>query len=262
MRPRSSRLLLVGALPLAISGCGNSDPILPYSVKQSFKNVQSCVDAKFPVDLCSDAYIQAMTDHRRDAPSYADRAACDADFIEGYCQPASDGTFMPQMAGFELSVSGELPKSAVDQAQSQAQQQAALSGGGSAMAAAATGALVGMLVGNVMSNRAAPRFQSQPVYQSRDSRGSYQTSTLARQIEQGKTFNRSTQPQRYQSRRERNDASSGYSGSSGASRSGSSSTFRSSSSSSSVNSGLSRGGFGGQAAARSGWSGKSSGFGG
>lgn len=263
MRPRSSRLLLVGALPLAIAGCSDSEQNVTYTVKDNFKNVQACVDAQFPVDVCSDAYVQAMLDHRRIAPTYDDRAACDADFVEGYCQSTSDGKFMPQMSGFELAMSGELPKSQVEQAQQQAQQQAAQSGGtGSTIAAAATGALAGMLIGKAMSNRSAPRFQSQPVYQNRDSRGSYQTSTLSRQIEQGKTFSRSTQPQRYQPRREQNNASSGYSGGSSGSRSGSSSTFRSSSSSSSVSSGVSRGGFGGQAKARSGWSGKSSGFGG
>ncbi|MDU9393060.1 DUF1190 domain-containing protein [Pseudomonas japonica] len=257
MRRRSStKLLLVGALPLAISGCSDPEQTATYTVKDNFKNVQACVDARFPADVCSDAYIQAMVDHRKIAPVYDDRAACDADFIEGYCQPTSDGKFMPQLAGFELAMSGELPKAEVEQAQRQAQEQAASSGGiGGTVAAAATGALAGMLIGNAMSNRSAPRYQSQPVYQNRDSRGSYQTSTLSRQIEQGKTFSRSTQPQRY---KEQEQGGSGYYGSSGSSRSsGSASAFRSSSGSS-VSSTVSRGGFGQQATARSGWGGKSS----
>jgi len=268
MRPRSSaKLLLVGALPLAISGCSDPEQTVTYAVKDTFKNVQACVDASFPVDVCSDAFMQAMVEHRKIAPTYADRAACDADFIEGYCQPTSDGKFMPQLGGFELAVSGELPKADAEQVQRQAQEQATASGGsGSTVAAAATGALAGMLIGNAMSNRSAPRYQSQPVYQNRDSRGSYQTSTLSRQIEQGKTFSRSTQPQRYKEREDQGSSSSYY-GASGSSRAtGSASSFRSSSGSgSSVSSTVSRGGFGQQATARSGWGGKSSssfGFGG
>ncbi|MFD2645165.1 DUF1190 domain-containing protein [Pseudomonas japonica] len=261
-RPSSTKLLLVGALPLAISGCSDPEQTVTWSVKDNFKNVQACVDAKFPVDVCSDAYIQAMVDHRKVAPVYADRAACDADFVEGYCQPTSDGQFMPQMAGFELAMSGEMPKEQAEQIQQQAAQQGASSSGiGGTVAAAGAGALAGMLIGNAMSNRSAPRYQSQPVYQNRDSRGSYQTSTLSRQIEQGKTFSRSTQPQRYK-QDDKQGSSSGYYGGSGSSRSTSSTSAFRSSSGSSVSSSISRGGFGQQASARSGWGGKSSGFGG
>lgn len=261
-RPSSTKLLLVGALPLAISGCSDPEQTVTWSVKDNFKNVQACVDAKFPVDVCSDAYIQAMVDHRKVAPVYADRAACDADFVEGYCQPTSDGQFMPQMAGFELAASGEMPKAQAEQIQQQAAQQGASSSGiGSTVAAAGAGALAGMLIGNAMSNRSAPRYHSQPVYQNRDSRGSYQTSTLSRQIEQGKTFSRSTQPQRYK-QDDRQGSSSGYYGGSGSSRSSSTTSSFRSNSGSSVSSSISRGGFGQQATARSGWGGKSSGFGG
>ncbi|WP_110972385.1 DUF1190 domain-containing protein [Pseudomonas huaxiensis] len=252
MRARSSaKLLLASALPLALSGCSDPEQTVTYSLKSNFKNVQACVDASFPADVCSDAYIQAMVDHRQVAPTYDDRAACDADFIEGYCQPTSDGKYMPQLAGFELAMSGDISKTQMEQVQ----QQAAQSGGsgiGNGVAAAATGALAGMLIGQAMSNRSAPRYQSQPVYQSRDSRGSYQTSTLSKQIEQGKTFSRSTQARR--------DDSGSYSGSTlGRSLGNSNSRSASSSSSSSnVGSTISRGGFGQQATARSGWSGKRS----
>lgn len=251
MRARSSaKLLLAGALPLAISGCSDPEQTVAYSVKNTFKNVQACVDASFPADVCSDAYIQAMVDHRQVAPTYDDRAACDADFIEGYCQPTSDGKYMPQLAGFELAMSGDLPKAQMEQVQQQAQQQAVQSGGvGTGVAAAATGALAGMLIGQAMSNRSAPRYQSQPVYQNRDSRGTYQTSTLSRQIEQGKTFSRSTQ-----SRREDNGSGGGYNGTTLGRSLGASSNR----SGSSVGSTISRGGFGQQATARSGWGGKRS----
>ncbi|MCU1720415.1 DUF1190 domain-containing protein [Pseudomonas sp. 5P_5.1_Bac1] len=259
MRARSSaKLLLASALPLAISGCSDPEQTVTYSLKSNFKNVQACVDASFPADVCSDAYIQAMVDHRQVAPTYDDRAACDADFIEGYCQPTSDGKYMPQLAGFELAMSGDMPKDQMEQVQQQAQQQAAQSGGsgiGNGVAAAATGALAGMLIGQAMSNRSAPRYQSQPVYQSRDSRGAYQTSTLSKQIEQGKTFSRSTQ-----ARRDDNGSGGGYSGSTLGRSLGTSNSRSASSSSynSNVGSTISRGGFGQQATARSGWSGKRS----
>lgn len=250
MRARSSaKLLLASALPLAISGCSDPEQTVTYSLKSNFKNVQACVDASFPADVCSDAYIQAMVDHRQVAPTYDDQAACDADFIEGYCQPTSDGKYMPQLAGFELAMSGDISKAQMEQVQ----QQAAQSGGsgiGNGVAAAATGALAGMLIGQAISNRSAPRYQSQPVYQSRDSRGSYQTSTLSRQIEQGKTFSRSTQARR--------DDSGSYSGSTLGRSLGSSNSRSASSSNSNVGSTISRGGFGQQATARSGWSGKRS----
>ena len=260
MRPRSSaKLLLASALPLAISGCSDPEQTVSYSLKNNFKNVQACVDASFPTDVCSDAYIQAMVDHRRVAPVYDERAACDADFVEGYCQPTSDGKFIPQMAGFELAMSADVPKADLEQAQQLAQQQAQQSGAtGSTLTSMATGALAGMLIGQAMNSNRAPRYQSQPVYQSRDNRGSYQTSTLSRQIEQGKTFSRSTQA--------REDSSGSYSGSTlGRSLGGSSASSRSSGYNSSVGSTVSRGGFGQQATARSGWDGKSSsrsGFGG
>lgn len=260
MRPRSSaKLLLASALPLAISGCSDPEQTVSYSLKNNFKNVQACVDASFPTDVCSDAYIQAMVDHRRVAPVYDERAACDADFVEGYCQPTSDGKFIPQMAGFELAMSADVPKADLEQVQQLAQQQAQQSGAtGSTLTSMATGALAGMLIGQAMNSNRAPRYQSQPVYQSRDNRGSYQTSTLSRQIEQGKTFSRSTQA--------REDSSGSYSGSTlGRSLGGSSASSRSSGYNSSVGSTVSRGGFGQQATARSGWGGKSSsrsGFGG
>ena len=258
MRPRSSKLLLLGAVPLAISGCSDSEQHVTYTVQHNFKGVPACAAARVPLDLCSEAYFQAMIDHHRVAPIYDDQAACDADFVEGYCQLTSDGKYMPSMAGFELATSGELPRSQFEQAELHAQQHAARFGGTERVA---TGILAGVLIGNAMSSRSAPRYRSRPIYQNRDSRGIYQASTLARQIEQGKTFSRAIQPPRNQERDEQTSGSGGY-GSGGSSRSGSASTFRSGTNGSSISSSLSRGGFGQQATARSGWGGKSSGVGG
>ena len=247
MRPRSSRLLLVGALPLAISGCSDSEPNVTYTVKQHFRGVPACVAAKFPVDVCSESYMQAMIDHHRLAPVYDDQTACDADFVERSCQLTSAGKYMPRMAGFELAMSGELPWYQFEQAEQLAQQQATRSGGSdSIVAAAATAGLAFALIDKARSNRSAQRFQAQPIYQNRDSRGSYQTSVLAQRI----------------GHQERNDEASGSGGSGSSASSRSGTTLRSGNHGTSVSASLSRGGFGQHASARSGWGGKRSGFGG
>ncbi len=236
MRPRSSvHLVLAGTLPLALAACGQHDDSVAYSAKTTYKTVQECADAKVPVDVCSDAYMQALADHRRIAPTYDDQASCDADFVEGYCQATSDGKFMPKLGGFELAVSGRVPKADYEQAQAQAQ-----SSGFNT-----SGLLTGLLIGHMLSG-GGNRYYSQPVYDTRDSRGRYGSSTLSRQIEDGKTFGRSTQA-RTSGTGSYNAATLGRSlGNGSGARSG-------------VGSAISRGGFGQQATARGGWSGKSSG---
>jgi uncharacterized protein YgiB involved in biofilm formation len=243
MRARSSvYLVLASTLPLALAGCSKPDDTVAYSVKNNFKSVQECTDAKVPVDVCSDAYIQALSDHRKTAPTYDDQAACDSDFVEGYCQATSDGKFMPKMAGFELALSGNLPKAEVEQAQAQGQSVGQGSGW-----SGTNGLLTGLLIGHMISGMGNNRYNSQPIYNTRDSRGAYNSSTLARQIEQGKTFGQSTQ------------ARSSGTGSYPTSTLGRSLGNASNGSRSGVGSTISRGGFGQQATARSGWGGKSSG---
>lgn len=241
MRARSSiHLVLAGTLPLALAGCSKPDDTVAYSVKNSYKSVQECTDAKVPVDVCSDAYIQALSEHRKTAPTYDDQASCDADFVEGYCQATSDGKFMPKMGGFELALSGQVPKAELEQAQAQAGQSAGQGGGWNT-----NGLLTGLLIGHMISGIGNNRYYSQPVYDTRDSRGAYGSSTLARQIEQGKTFGRSNQA--------RSSGTGSYPPSSlGRSLGGSGGN---------VSSTISRGGFGQQATARSGWGGKSAGGG-
>ncbi|MGV8919434.1 MAG: DUF1190 domain-containing protein [Pseudomonas sp.] len=243
MRPRSSiKLVLASTLPLALAACSQPDDRVAYSVKNNYTSVQECVDAKVPVDVCSDAYMQALSDHRKIAPTYDDQASCDADFVAGYCQATSDGKFTPKMGGFELAISGTLPKGQVDQARAQAAQSPNNGGGG-----VDSGLLTGLLLGTMLGGGGNNRYNSQPIYSTRDSRGSYSNSTLSRQIEQGKTFSSSTQ------------ARTSGTGSYPASTLGRSLGSGSGANSSSVGSTISRGGFGQQATARSGWSGRSSG---
>lgn len=233
MRRSSLKLVLASTLPLAISACSKSDTV-EVSAQQTYPTVQACVDSKIPVDVCSDAYMKALAEHRSIAPTYDDAASCEADFVPDYCQQNSDGKFTPKLGGFELALSGELPKAQYEAAKAQAEQSGGTGIGGSAV----NGFLMGMLVSNMVNGMGGGgRYYSQPIYQERDSRGVYQTSTLSRQIERGKTFGNSTQA-----------------------RTSSTGTYSKSTlgRNSSVSSSVSRGGFGSQATARSGWGGKSS----
>lgn len=254
MRPRSSaKLFLAGTLPLALTACSHPEESVAYSVKDNFKSVQECVNAKVPVDICSDAYMQALSDHRQIAPTYDDQASCDADFVPDYCQANSDGKFTPKLGGFELALSGSLPKKEVDQARAQVAQATASTGGTTVSGGGGGGGdnsmLTGLLLGHMLSGGGNNHYYSQPVYETRDNRGSFTSSTLSRQIEQGKSFSRSTQARA-------SDSSSYTTQTLGRSLGSSSTSTRSN-----VSSTISRGGFGQQATARSGWGGsKSSGF--
>jgi uncharacterized protein YgiB involved in biofilm formation len=240
MRRSPAKLVLAGTLPLALSACGPSQGTPNFSAQANFKSVQECVEAKVPVDTCSDAYMQAMSDHRRIAPTYDDKAACEADFVPDYCQVTSDGKYMPKLGGFELGFEGNVPKEALDKARAEVAQAQASGFSGT------EGLLTGLLIGNLMSNGfGGNRYYSQPIYQTRDDRGGYYSSSLPGQINRGKTFSRSTQA--------RSSPDSRYS------QSTLGRSLGSAGSGSSVSSTISRGGFGSQAAARSGWGGKSSG---
>ncbi len=92
------------------------------------------------------------------------RRPADSDFVPGYCQITPDGKYMPKMGGFELAMSGDVPRKDLEQAQQQA---AVQSGGGGN-----SGLLTGLLLGNLLSNSGGGgRYYSQPIYDSRDNRG-------------------------------------------------------------------------------------------
>ncbi|WP_349618409.1 DUF1190 domain-containing protein [Azotobacter salinestris] len=219
------QLSLATSISLAIAGCDDGRQNL-YNLEQKFRfqSVQECVSQQFPVDVCSDAYMAALAEHRRIAPVYERQADCEADFVPGYCQTDSAGRYVPQLGGFELTASGAVTQAQMDSARAQA----GASGG------SLDGLLMGMLIGNLMSGVGGGRYYSEPVYRYRDGRGAFSTSTLGRRIEQGATFP-SSQQSRY---------GQGYSRSTGKPISTSAAT--------------SRGGFGSQSSARSGWGGSSS----
>jgi uncharacterized protein YgiB involved in biofilm formation len=242
MRRSHVNLVLATAIPFALAGCSKEDTVT-VTDKQSYPTVQACVDGKIPVDVCSEAYMTALAAHRAIAPTYSSKTDCEADFVPDYCQVDSSGRYLPKMGGFELEMSADVSKTQYEQAKAQAASGGSNGGGGFSGGSFVTG----MLLGNMLSGIGNNRYNSQPVYQYRDSRGAYQSSTLSRQIDDGRKFENSSQAL--------SSVGGSYSKSTlGRSLDASSARSGRSSASSSV----SRGGFGSQATARSGWGGSSS----
>ncbi|MCM8740542.1 DUF1190 domain-containing protein [Pseudomonas koreensis] len=217
-RSKYVQLSLAASVALAISG------EVAAQEQQRFQSVEECVGAEVAADVCSNAYVAALTEHRRIAPAYDDKAKCDADFAADWCQKNSDGRFVPKLGGFKVPQNAEAPQdlNAIANAQMPAGEAAAAqnaqstshsSGGGGG-----NGWLTGWLIGNAMSNNA-----NRTVYRDRDTRQTYNTSTQYRKIESAPR----SQPD-YESSKSKpvNVASS-----------------------------TSRGGFGSQSSARSGWGG-------
>ena len=232
-RSKYVQLSLAASVAMAISGCGPTEKTYDLQKKYNFQSVQQCADEKLPVDVCSDAYMTAMVEHRRIAPVYDSQADCDADFVADWCQQDSTGKFIPRLGGFELTAEGQVTQSQVDAANAQAAN--AQASGGSGFSTSSL--LTGLLIGNMLSNN-RNSYRSEPVYRYRDDRGNYGNSTLNQRVSNGATFGRSNQA-RY--------GSSNYSN-----------TLRSSCNPVNVASSTSRGGFGSKASARSGWGGGSS----
>lgn len=215
------QLSLAASVAMAISGqAGAADQ------PRNFTSVEQCVDAEVAADVCSNAYVAALTEHRRIAPAYDNKAKCDADFAADWCQKNSDGRFVPKLGGFKVPQNGEAAQNldaianaqmpAGDSTAQNAQTTSHSSGGGGG-----NGWLTGWLIGNAMSNNA-----DRTVYRDRETRQTYNTSTQYRRAE---TTARSQADYESSKSKPVNVASS-----------------------------TSRGGFGSQSSARSGWGGWSS----
>ncbi|WP_416421495.1 DUF1190 domain-containing protein [Pseudomonas sp. App30] len=240
-RSKYVQLSLAASVALAVAGCGA--PEKTYQVKKTFdfKSVAECTAQKFPVDMCSDAYIAALNEHRRIAPVYDNKADCEADFVPDYCQVDSAGKYMPQLGGFELDANGTVTQSQLDSAKAEVARSGGESGGGGG-GFNGSGLLTGLLIGHMLSSSTG-NFNAAPVYQYRDNRGNYASSTLGSRINSGATFSRSRQ----------SESGNGYSGGSGGfGRAGINANPVS------VRQATTRGGFGSSATARSGWGGSSS----
>jgi uncharacterized protein YgiB involved in biofilm formation len=219
-RSKYVQLSLAASVAMAISGQATAA-----DQPRSFQNVEQCVDAEVAADVCSNAYVAALTEHRRITPAYDDKAKCDADFAADWCQKNSDGRFVPKLGGFKVPASGEPAQNldAIADAQMPAGDTTAQhvqstshvsSGGGGG----GNGWLTGWLIGNAMSNNA-----ERTVYRDRETRQPYNTSTQYRRAE---TTTRSQTDYESSKSKPVNVASS-----------------------------TSRGGFGSQSSARSGWGG-------
>ncbi|MBX9405453.1 DUF1190 domain-containing protein [Pseudomonas baetica] len=217
-RSKYVQLSLAASVAMVISG-----EAAAVDQPRNFQSVEQCVDAEVAADVCSNAYVAALTEHRRIAPAYDDKAKCDADFAADWCQKNSDGRFVPKLGGFKVPQNGETPQNldAIADTQMPAgdttaaqnvQNTSHTSGGGG------NGWLSGWLIGNAMSNNS-----NRTVYRDRDTRQPYNTSTQSKRIESAPR----SQPN-YESSKSKpvNVASS-----------------------------TSRGGFGSQSSARSGWGG-------
>ncbi|SDZ63042.1 DUF1190 domain-containing protein [Pseudomonas sp. NFIX28] len=225
-RSQYVQLSLAASVALAVSGCNSEPETLAVQQKFNFQSVQECVDGKIAVDVCSDAYIKAMAEHRAQAPVYDNQADCDADFVENWCQMDSSGKFVPKLGGFEINAQGAFTREQLAAAGVSPQ-----AGQGSSFSSIDSGLLTGLLIGNMLSG-GSRNYYSEPVYRYRDNRGGYANSTLNQRIASGSTFSKSRQAQYgkgFQTTRPMSVASS-----------------------------TSRGGFGSQASARSGWGGSSS----
>ena len=64
-RSKYVQLSLAASVAMAISGCGPTEKTYDLQKKYNFQSVQQCADEKLPVDVCSDAYMTAMAEHRR-----------------------------------------------------------------------------------------------------------------------------------------------------------------------------------------------------
>jgi len=217
-RSKYVQLSLAASVAMAISG-----EAAAVDQPRNFQSVEQCVDAEVAADVCSNAYVAALTEHRRIAPAYDDKAKCDADFAADWCQKNSDGRFVPKLGGFKVPQTGEAAQNldAIANAQMPAGDTSAAHGGShysGGSGGGGNGWLTGWLIGNAMSNNS-----NRTVYRDRDTRQTYDTSKQYRKIESAPR----SQPD-YESSKSKpvNVASS-----------------------------TSRGGFGSQSSARSGWGG-------
>ena len=218
-RSKYVQLSLAASVAMAISGQATAA-----DQPRNFQNVEQCVDAELAADLCSSAYVAALNEHRRIAPAYDNKTKCDADFAADWCQKNSDGRFVPRLGGFKVPQEGEPAQNldAIANAQMPAgnatAQNVQSTSHVSSGGGGGNGWLTGWLIGNAMSNNA-----ERTVYRDRETRQPYNTSTQYRRAE---TTTRSQADYESSKSKPVNVASS-----------------------------TSRGGFGSQSSARSGWGG-------
>lgn len=103
-RSRTATLLLMGSAPLLLTAC-NSDS--EASRQGLYTSVESCVAATNDSATCKQAFAKAQQEATTEAPHYASRAECEANYGADKCVERSDNGnhsfFGPMMTGFFLS---------------------------------------------------------------------------------------------------------------------------------------------------------------
>lgn len=275
MRRRSQvGLVLAGALPFILSGCGHSTPdTYTLNKTMTFSSVEQCSQAGFLINACANAFIKAKNEYDRITPEYDTQQDCESDFVAGYCdvhEKDDKQTWQPRMNGFKLDVEGSLTEEQVNQAKRE-------------IAAAGhvddnqmlEGILLGYLLksgmqGSLLYGPAQPTYLVKDPYAqppSSSNNGSYssgssfsstgsgnrvRSATLSEQLEQGQNYSQSRQSLRYGQGYYSRYSTLGQSLRRSSPSSGSGLSHHSASSS------VSRGGFGSHASARGGWGGHSS----
>lgn len=97
-RSKKLQLVMMGAAPLMLAGCGKST-----TEALVYKNIESCVsDGLVSETTCKVEYNRAWQTHLMTAPKYRYPEDCQQDF-NSVCQQLSSGEYIPTMEGFMLS---------------------------------------------------------------------------------------------------------------------------------------------------------------
>lgn len=251
-RSRSISLVLASTVPFLLTACGKDTVTKTVSETKTFSGVKECTDAKIPANVCQQSMIMALNEHKKIAPIYETKEACEADFTAGMCAETLL-RYSPKMAGFQVTLSGEVEMTR-EQAQRADQASGGGGGGGTTIINNGSGGggdfLMGMLIGNMMST---PRYYSEPIYTERNNRGDFKRSTISQRVKSGESFKSSVQSKSGFDYKKSGGMTSALSNRAStakkapAPRSSTSSFTRTPAKSSSI----SRGGFGSQASARS-----------
>ena len=157
-------ILMVPAASMLFSGCGEeSEQALVYS------DPSECAAAGLSTpEQCAADFADAQKLHPQVAPKYLNKAECEVDFGVGNCETAPQQTstgssaFMPLMMGY---LAGNM-MSRMGSGRQGFQQQ-----GGSVVG--------GSVLGSPGDNAGRSKFQTQPLYKSRDDRSTFRTATNA-----------------------------------------------------------------------------------
>ncbi|WGL17803.1 DUF1190 domain-containing protein [Microbulbifer bruguierae] len=155
---RSKKAALVLTVPVAtllIAGCEKEVQGMVYS------NPEECSAGGWNTEQCEAEYAEAKALHPQVAPKYVSKEECEADFGDGKCETAPQQTtsghsvFMPMMMGY---LAGQMMNRGAS-----FQQPGAASAGTNTAATGTKAAAAGASV------------PTQPLYKSRDDRGTYRT---------------------------------------------------------------------------------------